>query len=162
MYSVSFTGHRPEKLPFFCEDDPMLINLKDRLRKQIEKLIKEGADCFYSGMARGVDMWCAQIVIELKEKYPNINLTAVIPCKTQAKSWDDQSKDRYRNILSKCDKIIYTSDSYTKSCMLKRDRALVELCDVLVAVFSGTKGGTKYTVDYAGKMQKKVIIIEPM
>ena len=70
--------------------------------------------------------------------------------------------NRYLDILSKCDKTIYISDSYNKTCMLKRDRALVELCDVLIAVFDGTKGGTKYTVDYAGKMRKKVIIIEPM
>lgn len=162
MYSVSFTGHRPEKLPYFSEEDPMCLDVKQRLREQIENLIKEGADNFFSGMARGVDIWCAEIVIELKEKYPQIKLTAVIPCKTQTNGWDEESAVRYRIILSKCDKAIYTSEAYSKSCMLKRDRALVELCDILVAVFDGTRGGTKYTVDYANKKKKKVIVIPPM
>ena len=162
MYKVSFTGHRPEKLPYFSEDDPLCVDLKQRLKTQIEKLINEGADCFFSGMARGVDMWCAEIVLELKQKYPEITLTAVIPCKTQSNSWSGDSKIRYEKILKSCSKIIYTSEIYDKTCMLKRDRALVELCDVLVAVFDGTKGGTKYTVDYAEKKHKKVIIVPTM
>ncbi len=162
MYSVSFTGHRPEKLPFFSEDDPMLIDLKERLKVQIEKLINDGADFFYSGMARGTDIWCAQIVLELKNKYPYIKLSAVIPCRTQTDKWDEKSIAVYNNILGECFKTIYISENYTKSCMLKRDRALADLCDVLVAVYDGTKGGTKYTIDYAKKLNKKVIIVPPM
>lgn len=162
MYSVSFTGHRPEKLPYFSEDDPMCADMKQRLRIQVEKLIGEGADSFFSGMARGVDIWSAEIVIELKSKYPGLKLTAVIPCKAQTNNWDEKSVIRYRNILEQCDKTIYISDEYNKSCMLKRDRALVDMCDVLVAVFDGTKGGTKYTVDYAKKKHKKIIVIPPM
>ena len=46
--------------------------------------------------------------------------------------------------------------------MLKRDRALVELCDVLVAVFDGKPGGTKYTVDYAAKKGRKTSLIPPL
>ncbi|MCH5207289.1 MAG: DUF1273 family protein [Oscillospiraceae bacterium] len=162
MYSVSFTGHRPEKLPYFSEDDPMFIDMKQRLKAQIEKLIDEGADGFFSGMARGVDIWSAEIIIELKSKYPGLKLTAVIPCRTQTSNWDEDSVIRYNNILKQCDKAIYISDEYNKTCMLKRDRALVDMCDVLVAVFDGTKGGTKYTVDYAEKKHKKIIVIPPM
>lgn len=161
MYNVSFTGHRPEKLPYYGENDPLCEDLKQRLKIQIEKLIIDGADSFFSGMARGVDMWCAEIVIELKAKYPELKLTAVIPCKTQANGWNLSNKLRYNNILEHCDKKIYISDEYSKGCMLRRDRALVELCDVLVAVFDGKKGGTKYTVDYAEKSRKKVVMIPP-
>ena len=159
MYKVSFTGHRPEKLPFFSEDDPMLADLKNRLKIQSEKVINEGSDCFFSGMARGVDLWCAEIVIELKQKYPQIKLTAVIPCKSQSSKWSTEDKKRYETVLKQCDKVVYTSESYSQNCMLKRDRALVELCDILVAVFDGSNGGTKYTVDYAGKMHRKVILV---
>ena len=162
MYKVSFTGHRPEKLPYFSEDDPMCVDLKERLKTQIEKLINDGADSFFTGMARGVDIWCAEIVLELKQKYPAIQLTAVIPCKNQANKWGGSDKIRYENILNRCNKAVFISEEYDKTCMLKRDRALVELCDVLIAVFDGTKGGTKYTVEYAGKKHKKVIIIPPM
>ena len=70
MYRVSFTGYRPEKLPFFGEDDPLCIDMKKRLSVQIQSLIADGADEFYSGMALGVDTWAAEIVLELKKLYP--------------------------------------------------------------------------------------------
>ena len=38
----------------------------------------------------------------------------------------------------------------------------IELCDVLVAVFDGKSGGTKYTVDYAAKLHRKTLIVSPM
>ena len=54
-------------MPFPSEEHPMCAALKARLRETIEECIKDGADCFFSGMARGTDMWCAEIVLELKK-----------------------------------------------------------------------------------------------
>lgn len=162
MFRVSFTGHRPEKLPFFSEEDPMCAELKERLKKLIRKLINDGAEEFFSGMALGVDTWAAELVLELKNDYPNIKLTAVIPCPEQADRWSAEQQERYRSILKRCDKTITTSPSYTRGCMMKRNRALVELCDVLVAVFDGTKGGTKQTVEYARSKKRKIEMLTPM
>lgn len=162
MFRVSFTGHRPDKLPFFGEEDPMCVQLKERLANIIRKLIEDGADEFYSGMALGVDMWAAEIVLELKKDYPNIKLTAVIPCPEQADRWSAEHRERYQSILERCDKTITTSPSYTKGCMMKRNRALVELCDILVAVFDGSKGGTMQTVNYAKSKKRKIEMLTPM
>lgn len=162
MYRVSFTGYRPSKLGFFGEDDPMCADLKQRLYKQIAGLCERGADEFFSGMALGVDIWCAEAVLELKREKPQVKLTAVIPCREQAAKWSSDDRARYQSVLSRCDKVICVSEEYTKDCMFKRNRALVELCDVLVAVYDGKSGGTKYTVDYAAKLHKKTIIVPPM
>lgn len=161
MFTVSFTGYRPEKLPFPIGDNPLFLDLKKRLKDQIEKLVNDGADCFYSGMARGVDIICAEIVLELKEKYPHIVLNALIPCRTQTDGWKDDEKLTYEKIISQCLKKIYIKDKYTKGCMMERNRALVECCDILVAVFDGQKGGTANTVRYAEKRGRKIIIIPP-
>lgn len=162
MYGVSFTGYRPAKLNFFGEDDPMCVDLKERLAQKILMLAENGADRFFSGMALGVDTWCAEAVLELKKNRPEITLTAVIPCRNQAEGWGPSEQQRYKNLLGGCSKIICISESYTKSCMMQRNRALVEMCEVLLAVYDGKKGGTKYTVDYAEKCHKKIIIIPPM
>lgn len=162
MYRVSFTGYRPSKLGFFGEDDPMCVDLKERLSKQITDLYERGADQFFSGMALGVDIWCAEAVLELKSLHPEVKLTAVIPCREQEIKWSEEERARYHDVLSRCDKVICVSESYTKDCMFKRNRALVELCDVLVAVFDGKSGGTKYTVDYAAKLHRKTLIVPPM
>ncbi len=162
MYRVSFTGYRPSKLNFFGEDDPMCVDLKQRLMDKITYLADSGTAEFCTGMALGVDMWCAEAVLELKKKRSGIKLTAVIPCREQDAKWSEADRERYRAVLSGCDKVICISESYTRDCMHKRNRALVELCDILLAVYDGKSGGTKYTVDYAAKLGRKTIIVPPM
>lgn len=139
----------------------MCAALKARLGTVIEQCIKDGADCFFSGMARGTDMWCAEIVLELKKIYPNIKLTAIIPCRTQTNGWTDAEKRRYDKILGECAAVVCVSESYTKSCMMKRNRALVNCCDLLIAVFDGQKGGTANTISYARSKAKEIITVSP-
>lgn len=163
MYRVSFTGHRPDKLPYFGEDDPAFLNMRSRLAEAIDCLIRDGADEFYTGMARGVDMWAAELVLEQKERNPAIRLIAVKPCPNQCKGWTNSEKQRYDEILAQCDKVMTISPAYDEKCMHKRDRALVDLCDVLVAVYSGSvRGGTAYTVSYANQKARKLVIVPPV
>lgn len=51
-----FTGHRPEKLTA----DPEAI--KASLAAEIDAAIVDGITVFITGMARGVDMWAAELV----------------------------------------------------------------------------------------------------
>ncbi len=164
-YSVSFTGHRLQKLGFFGDDDPMAVELKNRIYSTTAALINDGADAFFTGMALGVDTWAAEVVLGLRRIHPEIKLTALVPCPEQDKLWNDLQKRRYREILRQCDEVVMVSERYNKGCMHKRDRELVNCCDVLVAVFDEqnvTKGGTQYTVDYARSKGRKVIIIPPL
>ena len=48
---------------------------------------------------------------------------------------------------------------YGRGAPLKRNEKMVELCDVALIVWDGRSRGTKYTLDYAQKMGKKVILI---
>ncbi len=162
MYRISFTGYRPEKLPFFGEDDPMCVDLKQRLSKQIGRLINDGADEFYTGMALGVDTWAAESVLEHKKTHPDIKLIAVLPCPEQTDRWTSADKARYKTILGQCDRTMMISPHYDKNCMLRRNRALVELCDVLIAVYDGKRGGTQYTVNFAKNSGKITIVIPPI
>lgn len=162
MYRVSFTGYRERKLPFFGNDDPLLGEFKKKLSEIILELIENDVREFYCGMALGADTYAAEAVLQAKERFPEITLTAVIPCSDQDKPWADAQQCRYRELLALCDRIIAVSDQYEDGCMLKRDRALVELCDVLVAVYNGKPGGTRYTVNYARKSGRKVIELDPI
>ncbi len=161
MYRVSFTGYRPQKLPFSGEQDPMCIALKKRLYDKIVFLYEHGTAEFLSGMALGIDTWCAEAVLALKKLHPEIKLTAVLPCRGQEVRWSPADQQRYRNILAACDKVMCLSDHYTRECMLNRNRALVDLCDILLAVYDGRPGGTAYTVEYARKVGRKVLVIPP-
>ena len=63
-----FTGHRPEKLGI------SETRAKVLLKSAIQQAISDGYVTFISGMARGIDLWAAEIVIEEREKNSNIHL----------------------------------------------------------------------------------------
>lgn len=158
-----FTGHRPKSLPFgYNEEEPSCKKLKELLSDNIERQITEnGVTHFISGMAMGVDIYAAEAVLELKEKYPHITLECVIPCETQANRWSEGWRNRYFDIIYRSDDAQTLQTHYTSDCMMKRNKYMVDNSDVVIAVWNGKKSGTGNTVDYALKNGKKVIIIDP-
>lgn len=48
---------------------------------------------------------------------------------------------------------------YGKAAPLKRNEQMVELCDMVLVIWDGSSRGTRYTMDYAQKKGKKVILI---
>lgn len=161
--TCAFTGHRPQNLPFrFNESDKRCIALKKQLRKLIVQLIEQhSVTHFISGMAIGVDMYAAEIVLDLKAEYPHITLEGAIPCETQAAKWSESLRDRYFKIAEQCDKETMLQTQYTPNCMQKRNRYMVDQADVLLAVWDGTPSGTGSTVKYAKTQGRTVWIIHP-
>lgn len=78
-------------------------------------------------------------------------LNLVLPCLSQAKSWSKEDVEIYESIKQQADKIVYTSQEYTRECMHKRNRHLVDHSSACVSFLAESKGGTAYTVDYAIK-----------
>lgn len=161
--TCAFTGHRPQKLPFrFNEADLRCVRLKETLRGEIIKLIEEQhAERFISGMALGTDMYAAEIVLDLKKIFPGIVLECAIPCETQAVKWPEATRERYFDIVSKCDIETMLQRPYTPDCMHRRNRYMVEQADYLIAVWSGSAGGTQKTIEYAQRLDRPVTVIDP-
>jgi uncharacterized phage-like protein YoqJ len=161
--TLAFAGLRPHKLPWgFDERHPACLFLKIALRERLIRLIEdEGVLHFISGMAMGIDQICAEIVLALQPKYPDITLEAAIPCKEQDKLWPQEYRERYRILLDKCAHIHAVSEEYTDECMEKRNRYMADKCDMVLAVWNGKPGGMGSTMKYARKQKKPVIMIDP-
>ena len=148
--TCSFTGHRPEKLPWReNEGDPRCLALKARLAEAVEQAYEQGVRHFLCGMARGADFYFCEAVLALRERYPEVTVEAAIPCPTQADAWPEAERDRYRELVARCDMETMVSDTYSSTCMQRRDRYMVDHAMLLIAAFDGTAGGTRYTVEYA-------------
>lgn len=156
-----FTGHRPKSLPWgYKEKGKEFYNFIEKLKSQIELAIKNGYVNFISGMALGVDMIAAEIVLKLKKKHPNIKLECAIPCLNQTSSWQENSIKRYHEILSNADKITTISNtSYFNGCMQKRNEYMLNKSSLLIAVFNASAGGTKHTVDLAKRKGIEIVVI---
>ena len=150
--TVCFTGHRkipPQQIPIIA----------GRLEKTIIELIEKGYLYFGAGGALGFDMLAEQIVLKLKERYPNIRLILVLPCLQQTKGWNENDIALYEDIKLKADKVVYTSKEYTIGCMHKRNRHLIDNSSVCVCYLTENSGGTFYTVNYAKLKNINVINI---
>lgn len=146
----AFTGHRQ----FDGDFDGQLFE------RSLENLIAYyGADTFYDGMAKGFDLFAAQKIIDLKEKY-NVKLVACIPFGGQIDTMCADDRAIYERVLEGCDDIKVLSPQYYPGCMYARNRYMVDNADVVYAYFhGGSKGGTYYTVNYAKKCGKQLIYI---
>jgi len=164
--NCAFSGHRPSKFPWkYNETDPRCIALKAALTEQIENLVDRGVTGFLCGMAEGTDIYCAKIVLALREKNPalKLKLHCILPCTSQAEKWSTSSQELYRSILERADSVVYVSREYHKNCMLDRNRFMVEHAPILLAVYNGEhRGGTAATVRYAQKMGREIIVIDPI
>ncbi len=161
--TCSFTGHRPHKFPWrYDEADKRCIALKSALTEQITALAEAGVTDFYSGGADGVDCWAALIVLELRKKNPMLKLHCILPHEGQADKWSDSAQERYHSILAQADSVEYVSHDYYDGCMIDRNHWLVESADLLLAVYNGVRRcGTGATVNYARKLDRKIILIDP-
>ncbi len=159
----AFTGHRPKKFPWgYDEADARCVTLKQTLAKQIAKLVDAGYTDFLSGMAEGADTWAALAVLALKKEHPALKLHCVLPCEGQSDQWSASARELYSSILEQADNIVYVSREYSKDCMLKRNRYLVDHVSCLLAVYNGEqRGGTAMTVRYARKREREIIIVNP-
>lgn len=162
--SCAFTGHRPARFRFgYDEDSKDCFALKRALALQIENMAAYGSvTTFYTGMALGVDTWAAEIVLNLKDAWPGVKLVAVLPCETQPDRWAAQQRQRYFGILARCDEVETLHTQFTPTCMMERNRWLVDHAGTLLAIYDGgPKGGTAYTVRYAREMGRSIVIINP-
>lgn len=158
-----FTGHRPQSIPYLWnESSSQSVKLKEEMKSAIIELIENyNVAHFISGMALGVDMIAAEIVLELKKKYQDITLECALPCETQANKWTEKYRDRYFSIIEMSDKETLLQTHYTADCMHKRNRYMVDKSDYVIAVWNGSPSGTGKTVLYAKENNKQIIQIKP-
>ena len=138
-----FTGHRPEKLA----NDP--ITVQRGLLKEIDAAIRDGITVFYSGMARGVDLWAAAIVLKRREKFPQIKLVCAIPYEGFENAWSEEWKRSYRSIRMLADDEIVFYPHFDYAAFQVRNEYMVDHSARVIAAYNGGKGGTQNTVLYA-------------
>lgn len=157
-----FTGHRPDKLPWGVDEThPDCLAIKRRLQDALQRAYAAGFRHFICGMARGADLYFADAVLHLKQRYADVTLESARPCETQAKSWPAQDRQRYNTILGQCDYETLVQHHYDSGCMMRRNRYMVDHAALVISIYDGMpKGGTARTLVYAMKQGVAVDILE--
>lgn len=149
-----FTGHRPEKLSISERE------VKIALQKEIRLAIADGINVFITGMAPGVDIWAAEIVLKLREQEElPLKLIAASPHPGFENRWSIDWQKRYAVIMSKSDFIKEVSTRYSSGRYQIRNEWMVDHSARVIAVWNGSPSGTKNTIMYAKRKGVPVINI---
>lgn len=152
-----FTGHRRKDLPF--EGDVHKQGMKcllSMLQLLIEEAVCDGYKTFISGMAEGIDLFCAEIVHNLivTKKYPDLKLICALPYAEQAAEIRlPLDKYRYSMLISNCYEQVIISSKYEKERYKLRNRFMVENSSRIIGAYKAKKhgSGTLQTINMADK-----------
>lgn len=127
--------------------------VKAKLKEEIEQAVADGFTTFITGMAEGVDLLFAEMVIEQKAQHPGLFLEAAIPYRNHLKSTDPL----FRKCFEGCNGVHIQQEEYNSDCFMNRNRYMVTLSSRVIAVYDGReKGGTLFTMRYAHTMEREV------
>lgn len=158
--TVAFTGNRT----LTTSDGRPDANLENVLRRELylslEDCYKEGKVNYITGMAVGWDLLCGEVVLELKEKYPDIRLIAAIPFMGQELLYSNQDKQRFKYIYERADHIeLITNGGYDRGAYHKRNDWMIANSSKIIAYDSGkrVRSGTSSTIRKAIKQNIEVV-----
>ena len=149
-----FTGHRPGKLKM---PEKQLVKL---LEAEIIRAIDSGHTTFITGMAKGVDLIAAEIVLRLRKHDPRLKLICALPHPSFGQHWGGGWTERFQRALAEADLERTICPAFTYSSYQTRNEWMVRHSDLVIAVFNGEPGGTKNTLDFAKKNGVPCVIID--
>ena len=160
--ACAFTGHRAAKLPWhYNEQDPRCQELKKRIYDVAEALYTAyGVRRYLCGMAEGCDMYFCEAVLSLRQEHADVFLEAAIPFAGQADHWPEHQRTRWAKLVEQCDKVTVLRQEYSPSCMMDRNRYMVDNAQILIACYDGQSGGTLNTLRYAVKKDLEILQIQ--
>lgn len=142
------TGHRPDKCGGY--DDATFDRL---VTLAYDWLLDAQPDIVISGMALGWDQALAAAAIE-----HGIPVHAYFPFMGQANTWPKRAVERYVRLSEQCAvKRLVSPGDYSPEKMQIRNKAMVDDCHKVLALWNGSDGGTANCLKYARKAGKPVV-----
>jgi uncharacterized phage-like protein YoqJ len=149
---IAATGHRPNKLGGYGDD-----TLERATVLACRFLQDRKPSSVITGMALGWDTAIALAAQRLRIPY-----IAAVPFQGQQSMWPMTAKQRYQTLLEAATEVVMvTRGGYSPQAMHLRNRWMVDRCDLLVALWNGTPGGTAACVAYAKQVEREWINLWP-
>ena len=130
-------GQNPMRLPWgFDEEDDRCRKLKIELAQQIMALRQSGVSQFLVACDCGVGLYAAEIVNGLRATTDHdLMLICYTPHEEQATKWAPYLRERYFTMLEQCTYISVVCEVGTPDAQLRAYRQIIDLADVVLAVY---------------------------
>lgn len=161
--TVAFTGNRELNTPDGRPDHNLINVIRTELYYALEDCYHEGKNTFLDGMAWGFDLLAAEVTLELKTKYPDIKLIAVIPFMGQELTFSQANQKLFKKINDAADERIFIRDGYSNEAYHKRNDFLIDNCSEMIAYCNtnvkGVRGKGHGTLSTIRKAEQKGLFV---
>ena len=151
-------GYLPVKYSY--END--FAEIKAVIKDQILEMISLGVRTFYSDMRQGVGIWSVQILAELKQSFPDLQIISLLAYPGQ----EERSKkiEGFNEILSLCDANLYTEKQKSNFSIHNHQHYIAQKIDIIIAFYDkdgDNNSRTALIAKNAKQYGKEVICISP-
>jgi uncharacterized phage-like protein YoqJ len=160
---VMITGHRPAKIGGYQTPNPTEQWIRNQLRALLTGLKDRHPELtVVTGMAIGVDTIWAEEAVRL-----DIPFVVAAPFRGQERRWPGSSQQTYRRLLARACEVVYVDevDGYAEPSLIgqmnSRNQWMVDHSDTTLAVWDGSKSGTRNAVEMAWRAGRSVLVLNP-
>ncbi|SHG92796.1 SLOG family protein [Ornithinibacillus halophilus] len=156
MKNLVVTGYKSMELSIFKEDDPKIAIIKAAFQKRLIGFIEEGLEWVLVTGQMGVEIWVAEVVLDLKEEY-DINIAMIPPFENQENRWPEGLKQKYQELMMVVDfyEPLYKGDYKGPYQFKAKNKWLVEKSDgCLMLLDEEFPASTKFFYEEAKRAQK--------
>lgn len=148
------SGYRSYELGIFSKTDKKLFYIKEFIKHRIRQYADQGLEWVIITGQLGVELWAGEVVIDLKEELPHLQLAVLIPFKGFGESWNEDNQGLYQKVINAADYVNFTShDEYKHGGQLKgNNQFIMNNSDGLLLIYDPeNEGKPKFLNDQADK-----------
>lgn len=103
LKTVYVTGYKSFELNIFKDDAPEVYYLKAFIKHKLLQYIDEGLEWVLIQGQLGIELWTAEVVIDLRVEYPDLKLGIITPFYGHTSKWNEQNQMKYNKIAQEVD-----------------------------------------------------------
>mgnify|MGYP001090610843 CR=1 FL=1 len=152
------TGYKQYELGIFDDKSPAIPIIKKALRRALIPLIEDGLEWVLLSGQLGVETWAAEVIMDLREDYPDLKYAIITPFLDQEKGWKAEKVEKYEEILLMADFHATVSKRPYEGPwqFTAKNQFLIRNSDGLLLLYDEEKEGTpKYIKEMAEKYKEK-------
>lgn len=140
MKKACITGHRNLSAK-------TLNTYRAELSAAIATAVNRGVTEFSMQLNGGTEIMAAELVLELKQRKPNIRLVIYVAYQQMLES--PKLKKSVKRILEQCDQTVIAADTFYPNVFLNCVRVMMRDCGELIALYDGrNSGNTAFAMRY--------------
>ncbi|KIL44160.1 DUF1273 domain-containing protein [Jeotgalibacillus soli] len=157
MKVLTISGYKSQEIGVFKQTDPALFYIKKAIKQILLQRIEEGLEWVIISGQLGVELWAGEVVLELKELYPNLSLAILTAYADHELKWNEANQEMYKQIANQADFVEAISKKpYENPQQLSnKNKFLITKSDGLLMVYDEEHDGSpKYLWQLAKQYQE--------